>query len=302
MIYDFIDVYTNDKKTTHILNQYIYDFIYHLKQSEKLNQKTVYLNIKYVELFDKYLFYYSKDTKITDINESTIEAYKDFCSNGLKNNNKTVNKKLNTLTKFFKYLTIYKHIYPYNIMLNVPLLKNEEEKKPTVFTTSQLLLLFNEMREYIYGHRDIVISKMILETGMLTRDVLDIKLDQISVKDRTLTVSAADKYKLYDLSSNLIADLIQYLSIRSMLDKSTSPYLFLSMRGNKYSIRSYQIFFREAVARCDFAETYLPRHLRSTFLYNMSKLVSEERLKQISSQNRVTQYYELNDNPLRNLI
>ncbi|NFF89570.1 phage integrase family protein [Clostridium botulinum] len=301
-MYDFIDEYINDKKTTHILNKYIYGFINNFKKTKKLNQKTLYLHIKYIELFDKYLFYYANNKNLNDINEKTIEDYKNFCSNALKNNNKTINKKLNSLNKFFNYLTKYKYLYRYNIMLNVPLLKNEEEKKPTIFTTSELRLLFNEMRKYIYGYRDILISKIILETGMLTKDVLNLKLDQISLSDKTLVLTIRDNHKLYDLSNNLISDLNQYLNLRKTLDKNNIYYLFLSNRGNKYSIRSYQIFFREAVSRCNLVKTYLPRHLRSTFLYNISKLVSEDRLRQIAAQNKVTQYYELSNNPLRNLI
>ncbi|WP_315069223.1 tyrosine-type recombinase/integrase [uncultured Clostridium sp.] len=297
-----IDLFLNDKKTTHILNSYIYSFIKIMKKSKILNQKTLYLHIKYIELFDRYLFYYKPDLELKDINENVIKEYKEFCSNCLKNNNKTVNKKLNSLNKFFKYLTNYKKLYSYNFMLNVPMLRNEEEKKPTIFKTSELLLLFDVMRSYIYGYRDISISKIILETGMLTKDILELKTTQISIEDMTLTIITNNKKHIYNLSGNLIHDLNQYLSLRATLNKLDSPFLFLSLRGNRYSIRSYQIFFEEAVRKCNLESTYSPRHLRSTFLYHMSKIVSEERLKMIAAQEQVKQYYELSSNPLRNLI
>ena len=61
---DILSNYINDKSTTHILNKYIYAFMKYLNSNEKLdsskklNQKTLYLHIKYVELFDRYLYYY----------------------------------------------------------------------------------------------------------------------------------------------------------------------------------------------------------------------------------------------------
>ncbi|MVX63624.1 tyrosine-type recombinase/integrase [Clostridium chromiireducens] len=308
-MYDFIDSYIKDKKITHILNNHIYGFIHYLKKTSRLkgeekeiNRKTLYLHIKYVELFDKFLYYSYPSMKLDEINENTINEYKQFCLRGLKNNNKTLNKKLNVLNKFFGYLTKYKNLYSYNIMLNVEYEKNEEEHKPTIFTTSNLKLLFDTMRDYIYGQRDIVISKLILETGMLTRNILDIKIDQLSKTDKTIIMkSKSNMPTLYKLSNTLYEELNDYLKLRDLLDVNCSPYLFLSKRGNKYSIRSYQLFFAEAIRRCDFASTYTPRHLRSTFMYNISKLVSEERLKEITSQNKVKHYYELNDNPLRNI-
>ena len=300
---DILSNYINDKSTTHILNKYIYAFMKYLNSSKKLDQKTLYLHIKYVELFDKYLYYYHQTLDLKDINEKTIDEYKLFCRDSLKNNNKTINKKLNSLNKFFSYLTKYKKLYPYNIMLNVSYVKNEEEKKPTIFSTSELILLFDMMRKYIYGYRDISVSKIILETGLLTKDVLNLKIDQLSIENKMLYITGPkDEKRIYELSSNLINELIQYLHLRDSFNKNDSEYLFLSKRGNKYSIRSYQLFFEEAVLRCNLANTYTPRHLRSTFLYNISKIVKEDRLKEIASQNTLKQYYELAENPLRNII
>lgn len=297
-----IDIYINDKDTVHILNKYIYEFINYLKKTTNLDSKTIYLYVKYIELFDRYIFYFYPELQLKDINEEIVNAYKYFCSNDLKNNNKTINKKLSVLTKFFNYLTKYKQLYPYNIMFNVASLKNEEEKKPTIFTTSELKIIFSQMDEYLYGSRDICISRIILETGMLTRDILNIKLSQLSIVDKTLTISNKNETKIYNLSDILIIYLNKYISNRNEYNKNNLPYLFLSTQGNKYSIRSYQLFFKEIISKCGLNSTYTPRHLRSTFLYSMSNLVSEERLKEISSQNHVKQYYELNKNPLRTLI
>lgn len=290
-----------DKSTTHILNKYIYDFICTLRKDKEINENTVYVYIKYVEMFDRYLFHFKPQLTITEINEDIVNAYTDFCRKDLNNTNKTINSKINTLTKFFGYLTKEHKIYEYNFMFNINLLENEEEQAPTVIHTSDLLLLFNVMKSYIYGYRDIVITRLILETGLYTNEVLNLKSTQFSMENRCLTYNIGNTVKSFNLSSNLIYDLKQYLLLRNTFRKNDSNYIFISIRGKKYSMRSYQLFFLEAVKRCDFAIKYSPRHLRSTFLYNMSKLVPEYRLKDISSQDHLKHYYELSSNPLRNL-
>lgn len=297
------EVYLSDKKISHILNKYIHDFIVHLKELNKYSNTTIYLHIKYIELFDRYLYYAFPNVKLDEINESIINSYIIFCTNQLNNTHKTVNKKLSSLYKFFKYMTNCKYIYKYNIVSNVSYLPNEDESPPTIISSGELLILFDTMRKYIYGYRDICICKIILETGLNTKDILELKLDQLSIHDHTLLINSKKKQeaKLYHLSSNLINDLQQYMSIRTQLDKKNSNYLFLSIRGSKYSIRSFQLFFEEATNRC-LDTKYLPRHLRSTFIYNISNLVDSDRLQRITGQRKVTQYYELNDNPLRNLI
>ncbi|WP_321835647.1 tyrosine-type recombinase/integrase [Clostridium butyricum] len=294
--------FLNDKDIKNIFNSYIYEFMHMISKSKKLNNKTIYINIKYIEMFDRYLYYFYPNATVTDINEYHVEMYKDFCVHQLKNTNKTINKKLKALNRFFSHLTD-KGLYQYNFMLNIRHLKNEEEHSPTIMSTSEIRILFSQMRQYIYGIRDVCICKLILQTGLNIHDILNICLDHISLSEKTIFITLKNKEKkIYSLSDSLMNELYNYLELRTTFDSNCSPYLFLSKRGNKYSIRSYQMFFDEAVRRCDFKIAYTPRNLRSTFLYNMSLLVEDSKLQEIAGQQTVKQYYELHLNPLRNII
>ena len=60
--------------------------------------------------------------------------------------------------------------------------------------------------------------------------------------------------------------------------------------------------FKAAMLDTSIAPTLSPRFLRTTFLYNMAKVVAEEELRDLTNQNKLNQYYDYLKNPLQNLI
>lgn len=295
--------FLSNKNIDSIFKKYYNDFIIYLNINKHNSRKTIYIDLKNLEAFDRYIYFSYPDIQVDKITEDIIYSYINFCANELNNNNKTINKKLSTLKKFFNYMSKDKYIYQYNIVTNISYLLNEKESSPTIITTTELSILFDIMRTYIYGYRDICICRIILETGLTLNDILNLKTTQFSFSKHILTICTNGNTisKKYNLSNKLIADLHQYMEIRRSLNKKDSEYMFLSLRGTVYKERSFQLFFEEAVKRTSMEHKYQPRHLRSTFLYNISKIVPSEKLRQISGQNRVVQYYELNNNPLRNI-
>ncbi|MEM4261188.1 MAG: tyrosine-type recombinase/integrase [Candidatus Woesearchaeota archaeon] len=292
-------------KTHHIFNKYIPHFRNYIVSNYKnRNSRTIYLDIKTIEMFDKFMYYAFDEVLIEDVNNFHIEEFKLFCYEGLKNNNKTINAKLKSLNLFFNYLTDIWHIYEYNPLFKVKKLRNEAEKKPTILNSSDLKILFENMRK-LNGIRDIVLSKLILQTGSLISDILNIKLSDIDISSKVVTFIDDDGFvKEFPLSDSLLIDLKEYLAERTNYPSiiGDSKYLFLSSLGHKYNIRNFQLFFKEALIKSDLPLTISPRHLRSTALYNFSKIVEEDKLKEISGQVKVKQYYELKYNPLNAII
>ena len=292
--------YLSEKNISHMLLKDIYSFNYTLKKSKKHSDRTRHILINNIELFGRYLYLHHSHIALKNVNEDIIKEYRDFCKNILDNSPKTVNKKLSSLCTFWDYLIDAKK-FKYNIVKNISYLNLEKEKAPTIISTSDLLKLFDTMRNYLYGCRDVCVCKLILETGLSVKKVLDLKLGDLSISEHSLFITNPDNsVNRYTLGSNLINELNNYLSIRTELDLNNCDYLFLSKRGTQYSIRSFELFFKEANNYLKL--NYMPRNLRSTFLYNLSTIINPSRLQEIAQQTKVKHYYELNDNPLRNLI
>ncbi|MBS5926228.1 MAG: tyrosine-type recombinase/integrase [Clostridium paraputrificum] len=302
MEYNFLDAYQNGKIENTFLSQHINKFYFAALDyyKNKLSKKSIYLILRRIESFEKFMYYqYPAITELNDIKEEHIESFKTFCSEGLKNSNKTVNGKLTALKYFFKYLSD-KELINYNICLNVPKLQNPLIYKTTHFSHSDLKILFSTMRKDKFGIRDLLISIFILRSGMSVAEVLNMKLGNVIYERYSITSPVTGKE--YPLDSDVFLDIKHYMYIRSELNVRSSDFLFLSKIGTNYSVRSYEIYFKKAIEKTNLPSSLSPRYLRTTFCSNMARIANEEDLKEILQQEKVDHYYKLfKNNPLRNI-
>lgn len=300
-MYEFLSDYKLPLHEKTFLSKSITAFYYYSIKyyQDKLDKSTIQIMLNQIEGFKKYLhFQFPNISVISDINETHIISFRDFCYEGLKNTIKTVNKKLTSLKYFFKYL-VDKDLIKYNITLNVSKLRLSQNKKPTIFTTTELKILFCEMKKLKHGIRDLVITKLVLTTGIKIQDLLKLTLKDIDMDNKLLI----NKGNIYPLGEEVYKNIKEYLILRTnVLNKCSSDYLFISSLGNIYSIRSYQIQFKSAILDTTIPPTLSPRFLRTTFLYNMAKELDEKELKNLTKQTKLDQYYDYLKNPLHNLI
>lgn len=301
MKYSFLENYHKPLEEETFLSELIKSFYYYSLYHHKgknIDKRTLYLKIKSIENFDKFIYFqYSDLKKVSDIEEEHIDAFKEFCLKGLHNNRKTINSKLTALKMFFQYLSD-KKLIKYNIVLNIHKFKISSKAKPLLFKSSELKILFEKMRKYKYGIRDVVISKLLLTTGIEINDILMLRLSNLDLENNMLEF----KDKLYPLGAELKKELSEYLVIRKSIDTINSHYLFLSSVGTNYSIRSYQVLFKRAVTDSNLNSKLCPRYLRPTFLYNMARVTTKDDLQVLAEQVKLDQYYKLLNNPLQKLI
>lgn len=300
MKYHFLNIFNEplqeDTYMTSLIKNF-YSFAINYYQN-KFTKRTMYVYIRYIESFERFMYYqFQNINDVRDINEEHILEYKEFCISGLKNNKKTINNKLTALKLFFKYLKEHNLIL-YNIILNVPLYKIENKHYPEIIKTTDLLILFDSFRNLQYGIRDLVISKIILSLGLDINETLNIHLEHLDMENKTIT----SKGKIYPINDNLYVDIKNYLLIRNELNTQNSMYLFLNAHGKLLSIRSFEQHFKKAILNTNLPIKYSARYLKSTFLFNMAKVLSEEELKAISKQDKLNHYYKLLENPINNLI
>lgn len=299
-MYSFIEEYKKPLEEETFLSDYVNDFYqFGLNYyKDKLNRRTLYMYATNLEGFRKFIYFeYPDINNIRDICEDQLINYKLFCLKGLKNNKQTINSKLTALRYFFKYLTNKKAI-DYNLSLNVDKFKIEDKLYPNIFTTRQIKILLANFLNKQYGIRDVLITELILTTGLEIEDILDIKMNDLLLSEEYINIAKES----YPLSGEIIKHIKEYLNERIKIDAHDSVYLFLNRNGYHYSSRSYQLAFKNAITNTDIPVNYTPRYLKTTFLYNMAKIVDEEELQLITKQNSLKRYYKLLDNPLQNII
>lgn len=294
MTYDFIDTYFNTLEEKTFLSRYINQFYIYARKnlSSRLSRRTLYLMVRNIEGFEKFMFYqYPLIKNINDINEHHINEFKSFCIDGLNNDNRTVNSKLTALRYFFDYITKEK-IIDYNICLNIKKLKNNDSQYLNYLNNRDLNILFSEMRMINYGERDVLISKLIVSTGALIQSVLNIRMEDLDINNKSVVIDNIN----YPISSSTFKTLSNYLSLRRDLDSKKSNYLFLSRTGNAYQIRSFQTSFKRAITNTSIPVNSSPIVLRNTF-----RVAEEAHLKKLITKNRIELFSDTK-NPLHNLI
>lgn len=295
--YPFLNEYNKPLPENTFMTHTINCFYFSVNKYSKEDTSTPYIMLRQVEGFEKFIYYmYPNINCLDNITEKHIEEYRNFCYNGLCNHKNTVNNKLTSLRHYFEYLYNHKLI-SYNIALGVKRLKTEPCKLPTIFTTSQLKILFDSFRNQTNGLIPLIISRIVLTTRAKIQDILNMTMNDINMEAKLLTIDSVE----YPIGNELYICLKDYLMQRSSLNTKGLNHIFLSGRGNIYSIRTYQQQFKLAIRDTNIPVNLSPRFLRTTFLFNMAKIVEEENLRYISRQNKVDQYYKLLQNPLQNL-
>ncbi len=239
--------------------------------------------------FEKFLgLLASVPSNISQVDESYIDDYLNFCQMYLKNNNKTINKKIRYLSYFFEYAKTVKLLVYKNPISNFKYLVQEKESEISYIPYSKLVIIKNKILNHINGSRDVSIIDVILDTGLPLIDVLNIKLSDIDFENNQLIVyrHKFDDYFTYDLRDETIKNINIYLGVRSNLDKYNNSSLWLSRNGNVYSNRCFELTLKYASEG-----KYKPKHIRS--LAVLKKVREKDTLDEVkitTAQNKLEHY------------
>lgn len=149
--------------------------------------------------------------------------------------NKTIVRKISTLTSYFKYL-LQLDIVNHNPAKNIHL--------PKISTTllnlipfNQLEILFNKIDfgEDFIGKRDRLILEFLYTLGLRVGEIVGLTLRAIDISLRTLKVEGkGGKERVMPLSKNLLSQIEKYLIERGEKFKENEfDFLFLTNKGKK---------------------------------------------------------------------
>lgn len=259
------------------------------------NNEKEYKNLT-IELF--------KEIEITDFNINTlnnirpydIEQYIYFLRYMLDNSEKTRNRKLSSLKRFFRYLA------DNNLIGNNPALHikyaQSEKRLPKYLTLNESKTLLsktitNETRNYI---RDYAIECIFLNCCLRLSELVGINLTDIKLDEMTLRVTGkGNKQRIIYLNEATKEAIEEYLKIRPKLDKTKPDYnaLFLSERKKRISRRNVQLITEKCLKNAfdgniKNLHTHSLRHTGATLMHseNNANIVIIQKIlghKQLSS-------------------
>jgi len=157
------------------------------------------------------------------------------------------------------------------------------------------------------GQRNLLIIRMLYATGVRVSELVNIKLSDINISDRTIKIlGKGSKERIVVFGNNTKETLNLYLKDgRNKLNVSNVNYLFLNKNGNKLSDRYVRNIINDIIFKASIQLHVSPHMLRHTFatdmLNNGADLVSVKDLLGHESLNTTSIYTHVSDDKIKEI-
>lgn len=280
--------------------KYIDDFLDYLKVVKKHSDNTIISYHGDILEFSEFVH-----KNILGIDKAMVEGYLTLLYE--KNEKKsTIGRKLTSLRVFYDYL-LKNEIVSVNYFSEIKNPKKDKSLPKYVKDDDidKMFLIPDTNKQY--GQRNLVIIRLLYATGVRVSELINIKLKDIDVNDRTIRIlGKGSKERVVVFGVNTQSDLKKYLNNgRKQLDIRGNDYLFLNKDGNRLSSRYVRKIIDDIVVKASIKKNISPHMLRHTFatemLNNGADLVSVKDLLGHESLNTTSIYTHLSDDKIREI-
>ncbi|GAA0615288.1 tyrosine-type recombinase/integrase [Virgibacillus siamensis] len=195
--------------------------------------------------------------------ENVLE-YVSFLKNVKRQNAKTINRKISSLSKFNSFL-IETNIQDDNVVDKTDMLKVQTSyASPTKVTEIEVKQFLQNVLESS-NKRNYAIVVLIAYTGLRISETLAVKLDDFNLQTGECIIrnGKGDKQRVVLFNSKVILALRQYLKVRDKYSTAeNSPYLFISKKRDRLDRTVVNRIFK------NFSNSVTPHQLRHFFCSN----------------------------------
>jgi len=247
-------------------------FLDYLLIEKNYSKHTVNAYKKDLESFSKFIQEEFELKTVTTVNYSQIRSWIiSLVETGISN--RSINRKTSSLNSYYKFLLKIEEI-----KVN-PLVKHKALKTPKKvqipFSESEINMVLDQLDFDISfkGLRNKLIIELFYSTGIRRIELIDIKLKDIDLENKTLKVlGKRNKERIIPLLNSVIKTVDNYLIKREELETiQDSSYLFLTKKGVKiYETLVYRVineYFSIASSKVK-KSPHILRHTFATHLLN----------------------------------
>lgn len=276
---------------------YINKFLKYLSVVKKYSDHTI-TNYK-IDLLELYDF----TTDIINIDNIVVREYLDYLySKKLKRN--SISRKISSIRSFYNYL-ITENIIKTNYFKEISKIK-KDGSLPKYIKDDDLEKLFNSFnKEHPLEQRNLLILEMLYATGIRVSELVNIKLKDINIYDKSIKVLGKGKKERIVFYGSFCEDILNlYLKDgRKKILKETNEYLFLNKNGTKLSSRYIGKMLDNTIRKCEIDYHISPHTLRHTFATDMlnagADLMSVKELLGHSSINTTSIYTHITNEQIK---
>lgn len=255
--------------------------------AKNLSQKTI---ISYDQTLKLFALYLENELKITSFEQvetthirhyvkylqergkytvATANADKNFPENrddyGKKLSPYTINNYIRNIKVFFNFMVEERFIRE-SPAERIKYLKEEEKIKEAI-TREELKKILNQYDVLtLNGHRDYIITKLLVSTGARIGETLSLTDDDVDFKNGVLIFKDTKnkKEKLGYLTNRMSFELKRWINFREKYSQYPNEWLFPTNRGTQLQVTSYGASLRRAGEKAGVPNVHAHR-LRATF-------------------------------------
>ncbi len=242
----------------------------HLENASPRTIEDYRINFRYFINFIDSPERFDKSVRVIDIH--IIRSYIHYMMSEKQYKVGTINIRLRTLRAYLKWL--YREEYlDKDIALNIRILKDTTQTVKVV-KDGDIKKFMRVIDTSSYdGFRNYSIILLMLTTGVRITECLNIKLDDVNLKDRLITIrSESAKNRIerrIPISSKLKKPLKELIEIAA--GAGDGEYLFQSIYGGQMTSGQIRDIFRKYAHEAKLKENITPHKLRHTFATNYIK-------------------------------
>lgn len=283
--------------------KYIDKYLEYLKVVKKYSTKTI--ESYYNDLLEYNEFLGNNFTNILDIDYDVVKEYMKFLYS-LNINKNSISRKLSSIRGLYNYL-VRKDILSDNYFnrINNP---KKDKYLPKFLKDEELNKIFSVCNyDNSINQRNSVIIELLYATGIRVSELINIKISDIDINERTIKVlGKGSKERMVIFNNHTKKAINTYLDDGyHILNKNNTGYLILNKDGNRLSERYVRNIINKLVTKAGLDIKISPHTFRHTFATDMleegSDLMTVKELLGHESLNTTSIYTHITNEQIRKI-
>ena len=251
---------------------YIKAFTDYLLLEKKYALHTVKAYKKDIESFKEFCISEFQVSNLKEVNYSEIRSWIVSLSQN-EISNRSINRKLSALNSFYKFLLKTETIQINPLAKHKALKTSKKVQIPFSQTEIENVLNLLDFDDSFEGLRDKLIIELFYSTGIRRIELVQLKLGDINLSQKTLKVlGKRNKERYLPLLNSVLKTINEYILKREeIINSQNSEYVFLTSKGNKiYETLVYRVinsYFSKASTKVK-KSPHILRHSFATHLLN----------------------------------
>lgn len=237
--------------------------------AEDISDNTLKNYVSDIKIFYRWYREIDFSENIEKVTHYHLTAYKDYLIHNQRKRASSINRNIQSLRNFFRFLTVQKSIKK-NPTEKVKFLRRIKRTQPKALTKNDIHKLLSVTSHSSHGtkQRNYAIIQLLLQTGIRVGEIVNLEIRDLTLYDRSGEIRVVNakggKERTIPLNSSARKALRNYLEGRNLEEGGA---VFFSKQNKKMTVRAVQKVINSLAGKSGI-QNMSPHTLRHTFAIN----------------------------------